>query len=76
MTEYIFVCIVFSFLAIMYYGGLLYVVRNSKKVQPSVDITENSDPYFKMDRISFSIYISAFILFNIVTVAKYVDKIM
>ena len=76
MTEYIFVCIVFSFLAIMYYGGLLYVVRNSKKIQPNEDKSENSDPYFKMDRMCFSIYISAFIFFNLVTVAKYVDKII
>ena len=76
MTEYIFVCIVFSFLAIMYYGALLYVDRNPEKVKPIVAKSEKSDPYFKMDRICFGIYISTFFLFNVVTVVKYVDKIM
>ena len=76
MTEYIFVCIVFSFLAIMYYGALLYVDRNPEKVKPIVAKSEKPDPYFKMDRICFGIYISTFFLFNVVTVVKYVDKIM
>ena len=76
MTEYIFVCIVFSFLAIIYYGALLYVDRNPEKVKPIVAKSEKSDPYFKMDRICFAIYISAFIIFNVAIMTKYIDKIM
>ena len=61
----------------MYYGVLLYVDRNPEKVKPkAAPKSEKFDPYFKIDRISFVIYISAFLIFNVATVVKYVDKIM
>ena len=81
LTIYILGCLVFSFLAMMYYGVILSLIRKPQKIKDSdgSKITnaknDNSEDAFVVtDKLFFVLYTILFLLFNIVYFTKYMDK--
>ena len=79
MTTYILGSQVFAFLAMMYYGIILFAIRKPKKVVNLLqkkDASDNEDPFSKLDKLMFVIYVLSFIFYNIVHFSKFIDKMM
>ena len=64
-------CMLFAFLAMMYYGVILIVMRTPKKIndknskEKDKDGSGNEERFRIMDKIVFVIYLISFLLFNV-----------
>ena len=79
LTTYILGCQVFAFLAMMYYGIMLFAMRKTKKISNQIqkrDAYDNEDPFSRLDKLMFVIYILSFLFYNIVHFSKFIDKMM
>ena len=69
----------FGFLAMMYYGIVLFAIRRPQKVKDQKskkDAPDNEDPFSKLDKLMFVIYIALFLVYNVVHFSKFIDKMM
>ena len=79
LTTYILGCQVFAFLSMMYYGIILFAIRKTKKVSNQIQkggASDNEDPFSRLDKLMFVIYILSFLFYNIVHFSKFIDKMM
>ena len=79
LTTYILGCQVFAFLAMMYYGFILFAIRKTKKVSNQIqkrEPSDNEDSFSRLDKLMFVIYILSFFFYNIVHFSKFIDKMM
>ena len=60
----------------MYYGIILFMMRKSKKIADKDKSMENEDPFAKVDKLVFAIYISSFLFYNIIYFFKFIDKMI
>ena len=81
LTIYILGCLVFSFIAMMYYGVILSLIRKPQKVKDAdgskianAKIETSEDAFVVTDKLFFVLYTVLFLLFNIVYFTKYMDK--
>ena len=79
LTTYILGCQVFAFLAMMYYGFILFAMRRTKKIDNLIikkDAPENEDPFARLDKLMFVIYLVSFVIYNIVHLSNFFEKMM
>ena len=65
----------FGFLAMMYYGIVLFAIRRPQKVmdqKSKKDAPDNEDPFSKLDKLMFVIYIALFLVYSVVHVSKFI----
>ena len=63
----------------MYYGIILFENRRPKKVVGLVqkkDVPDKDDPFSRLDKLMFVIYMFSFAIYNIVHFSKFMDKMM
>ena len=63
----------------MYYGIILFAMRRSKKIDSLMmkkDTLENEDPFARLDKLMFVIYLFSFVIYNIVHLSNFVEKMM
>ena len=51
-------------------------MRKSKKIGDKDKSMENEDPFAKVDKLVFAIYISSFLFYNIIYFFKFIDKMI
>ena len=83
MTSYILGCQVFAFVAMVYYGIILFAIRKPKKVNDesptnlsSNTNTNNEDPFARTDKLMFVIYIFCFAVYTLVHFVRFFDKMI
>ena len=63
----------------MYYGIILFAIRKPKKVANQIQKTgavDTEDPFSRLDKLMFVIYILSFLFFNIIHFSKFIEKMM
>ena len=69
----------FAFLAMMYYGIILFEIRRPKKgvgLLRKKEATDNEDLFSRLDKLMFAIYISSFVIYNFVHFSKFLEKMI
>ena len=76
LTMYIFISLMFTFCAMIYYGFILFKIRTQKKIKDEnqTNMYKNvneEDKYERIDTFAFLIYILSFISFNVIYTIRY-----
>ena len=70
----------FAFVAIIYYGVVLFLIRKPQKGKVKQFSTKDKgkndedDQYVKVDRFMFVIYMTSFLLYNVVYFFQFADR--
>ena len=69
---------IFSFIAMIYYGVILSLIRKPQKVKDAdgskIANDTSDDAFVVTDKLFFVLYTILFLFFNIVYFTKYMDK--
>ena len=63
----------------MYYGFILFAMRRSKRIDNLMmkkDASDNDDPFARIDKLMFVIYLFSFVIYNIVHHSNFFEKMM
>ena len=63
----------------MYYGFILFAMRRSKRIDNLMmkkDASDNDDPFARIDKLMFVIYLVSFVIYNIVHLSNFFEKMM
>ena len=63
----------------MYYGFILFAMRRSKRIDNLMmkkDASDNDDPFARIDKLMFVIYLFSFVIYNIVHLSNFFEKMM
>ena len=72
----------FAFVAMMYYGIILLLLRKPQKVKDETasralkDAINEDDCYARVDKFMFLLYIISFIIYNLTYFMQVIDKIV
>ena len=79
MTSYILGCQAFAFIAMVYYGIILFAIRKPKKIQnedSTKELPNAEDTFARIDKLMFVMYIFCFIVYTLVHFVRFSDKMI
>ena len=64
LTQYIFICMIFMAMAMLYYGLIIFKLRRFNKIEHENMKTKMSTTIIKLDRLMLAIYCIVFGVYN------------
>ena len=65
LTTYIFVCMVFIAIAMLYYGLMIFKLQRFNKIEDEKGAQQMSNSIIKLDRLMLVAYVMFFLIFNV-----------